>query len=268
MLCRALAFFKRDLLIALSYRLQFIAQLAGILVSTMLFFFVGQLVDQGQARQLEPYGGDYFAFVLIGVAFADYLFVSINSFADEIRKGQMLGTIEAMLVTPLSSTGILMYSSLYNFAFTSLRVLLYLAMGSILFGLELRLNDLFAFALILGLTIVSFWGIGLVSAAFVLVFKQSSPLNWLLTSASGLFGGVMFPIEVLPGWLKPVSALLPITYSLEAMRQVLLNGAAFSAIQREVVCLGLFAVVLMGAGLAAFAYGLVIARKQGSLLHY
>lgn len=265
---RAFAFLKRDVAIDLSYRLRLPAQFASVLITTVLFFFVGKLVGPGQAGVMEQYGGDYFAFVLIGVAFTDYLFVAVNSFGDEIRKGQMLGTLEAMLVTPLSSTGILVYSSLYQFVFTTLRVVVYLATGVLFFGVQLHVSHVATLLFVLVLTILSFWGIGLLSAAFVIVFKQKSPISWAVGALSGLFGGVMFPVEILPAWLKPVSALLPITYSLEAMRMVLLDGAGMSGIYNQILILFVFTVVLMGGGLAMFHRGMKIARKQGSLLYY
>lgn len=265
---KALAFLKRDFLIAVSYRMKFLTQIAGIFISTLMFFFVSRLVGKGAANQLEPYGGDYFAFVLIGVAFTDYLIVSINSFSEEIRGAQMMGTLEAVLTTPTPPTVILFSSSLYSFSFTTLRVILYLAFGFAFFGLEFQLTSFAAFVVVMVLTVFSFWGIGLVSAAFVIVFKHGSPINWLIGSASGLLGGVLYPVSMLPDWLKPVAHLLPITHALEAMRQVLLKGAPLGAVLDEVLILAVFAVVFFSIGIFAFKAGLRIAEKEGSLLHY
>lgn len=267
-LIKPLAFLKRDFLIDISYRLNFLLQIVGIFISTLMFFFLSRLVGSGIANQLEPYGGDYFAFLLIGVAFTDYLSVSIGSFASQIRNAQVMGTLEALLVTPTSVPAILFSSSLYNFSFTSLRVILYLTFGVLIFGLKLHVTSLFAFMVIMTLTILAFAGIGLLSAAFIIVFKQGNPISWLIGVASGLLGGVIYPVTVLPSWLKPCAYLLPITHALEAMRQVLLMGANFSAIYTEILSLSLFVLLLLPSGLLAFGYGLKIARKEGSLIHY
>ncbi len=265
---KSIAFIKRDFLIAASYRLKFLLQIAGIFLSTLMFFFLSKLIGQGVSIQLEPYGGDYFAFVLIGIAFTDYLSVSLGSFANQIRSAQMMGTLEALLVTPTSVPSILFSSSLYNFLFTSIRVILYIAIGALLLGLRLHITSLFAFLLVMTLTILAFSGIGLLSAAFIIVFKQGSPISWLMGTASGLLGGVFYPVSVLPAWLKPFSFLLPITHALEAMRQVLLNGAGLGAVINEITILSLFVMILLPTGLQSFGYGLKIARKEGSLIHY
>jgi ABC-2 type transport system permease protein len=75
-------------------------------------------------------------------------------------------------------------------------------------------------------------------------------------------------VSVLPSWLKPYVNLLPITHALEAMRQVLLKGETFSAIYNEILALSIFVILLLPLGLFAFGYGLNLARKEGSLIHY
>lgn len=268
MLAKPLAIFKRDFLIATSYRLKFFMQIIGILVSSLMFFFLSRLVGTGMENQLAPYGGDYFSFVLIGVAFGDYLTLSLSSFSAEIRNAQVLGTLEALLVTPTSVATILFSSCIYNFSFTSIRIFLYLIAGVMLFGLQLHITSLPAFFIIFILTILAFSGIGLMSAAFIIVFKQGSPINWLMTTSAGLIGGVLYPVSVLPSWLEPYSNLLPITHALDAMRQILLNGASLGDVIFEAQILVTFSLILLPLGLISFRYGLNVARKDGSLTHY
>jgi len=118
------------------------------------------------------------------------------------------------------------------------------------------------------LTILAFSGIGLLSAAFITVLKQGSPISWVIGTASGLLGGVFYPVTVLPSWLQSYAYLLPITHALEAIRKVLLKGATFSAIYNEILALSIFVMLLFPLGLFAFSYGLKLARKEGSLIHY
>jgi len=268
MVDHALAFLKRDLRIAWSYRLQFLAQAGGIFITTLVFFFMGKMITPQQSPQIAMYGGDYFAFSLVGLAFADYLMISVNGFADEVRRGQVQGTFEALLTTPVAPLAVLLYSSLSSFLFTTLRVLFYLALGVYCFDMQWRLASPALFGLVFVLTVASFWGLGLLSAAFVIVFKQSSPINWALGPLAGLLGGVMFPVQLLPDWLKWVADLLPITWALEAFRQVLLNGAGFAQIKTECFALLLFAAIFLLCGITAFRFGLRYAQKDGSLLHY
>ena len=134
--------------------------------------------------------------------------------------------------------------------------------------MKLNFGSLGAFIIIMILTILAFAGIGLISAAFFVVFKQGSPISFVMSTASGLLGGVFYPVNVLPSWLEPLSNLLPITHALEAMRQVMLNGATLAQVGNQAALLALFAAILLPLGLGAFAYGLKTAKVDGSLIHY
>jgi len=89
-----------------------------------------------------------------------------------------------------------------------------------------------------------------------------------MAMSSGLLGGVLYPVTVLPDWLKPFSAILPITHGLEAIRQILLNGADIVTIRYQLLILSILSVLSITAGIASVYYGLRIAKKEGSLLHY
>lgn len=265
---RALAFLKRDVLIAWSYRFKFLGQSGAMLTTTLVFFFLGKLITPQQSGQIAAYGGDYFAFSLVGLAFADYMMISVNGFADEIRQGQLQGTLEALLSAPISPLAILVLSSLSSFLFTTLRVVFHLGLGIFFFDMHWNLASWPLFLFVFMLSVLSFWGIGLLSAAFVILFKQTSPITWAMGPVSGLLGGVMFPVQLLPEWLRWVADLLPITWALEAIRRVLLSGADFYQVKTQCLVLAFFAVGFLLCGMAAFHASLRHAQKEGSLLHY
>lgn len=67
-----------------------------------------------------------------------------------------------------------------------------------------------------------------------------------------LFGGVLFPITILPNWLQKISYLLPITYSLRAIRHALLQSYSFQALSFDILMLALCSVVLLPLSIYAF----------------
>jgi ABC-2 type transport system permease protein len=262
------AFVVRDFKLQVSYRLAFLLQCFGILFSVASFYFVALLFGEAAAPHLQAFGGDYFAFVLVGIAFMRYQGVAMSTFAATIRRGQMMGTLEAMLVTPTRLSTVLLSSSLWSFAFTSLQVLIYLLLGAFLFGADLGHANLLAAMVIQALTILAFSGIGILSASFTMVFKRGDPINFLFGSVSTLLAGVLYPITVLPDWLQPVSYLLPLTYSLQAMRRAILTGESLSAVASDVVALVLFTAILLPMSFVAFRYAVKRAKIEGSLTQY
>ncbi|HEU4400559.1 MAG TPA: ABC transporter permease, partial [Candidatus Polarisedimenticolia bacterium] len=125
-----LAFIKRDFLTEVSYRTSFILQFLGILFSVLIWYFIAGVV---KAPPTTPGldGMDYFAYVLLGLAFYHYLSSAMMSFASKVRTEQTTGTLEAMLVTPTPTGTIVLGSSLWDFLMTSIKVIVYLAVGRI-----------------------------------------------------------------------------------------------------------------------------------------
>jgi ABC-2 type transport system permease protein len=262
------AFIKKDFRVATSYRLNFFMQFFGVLFSSTLFFMVSQMIGTEKLPSLAQYGSDYFTFLLVGVALTDYFTVATSAFASEIRGAQVVGTLESLLVTPTSIATILLSSFLYRLLITSVRIFLYFLVGITLFDANLNLNNLPAIATTFFLILLPFVGIGLISASFIIVLKQGSPISSIVSISSGLLGGVLYPVQVLPDWIQPVSQFLPITHGLEAMRQILINDGGFVEIGHQLLVLSCFALLFMGSGIFSIIVAVRIARKEGSLLHY
>jgi len=264
----ATAFLRRDLSQALSYRLSFLLQLVGIFSSMAIFYFVSLLLGSAAAPQLEAYGGDYFSFVLIGLAFTGYMGLSLSSFAQGIREGQVMGTLEIMLLSPTRLSAILLSSSLWSYVLTTLRVVVYLSLGVLVFGVSLSQANFLTALVVLVLSITSFSGIGILSAALVLVVKKGDPVAWLFGGMSSLLAGVYYPVSVLPDWLEPLSRLLPLTYALDAMRLAMLKGSSLYEVRFDILVLLGFTVVLTPLAFLVFRKALKRAKMDGSLIQY
>jgi ABC-2 type transport system permease protein len=265
---KAIAFLQKDWRVAVSYKLQFFSSIFGVLITTMVFYFLSDFLGQNLPKTIHQYGGNYFAFIIVGIALADYLIVSTDSFSNAIRSGQVNGTFEALLVTPTSILTILFSSYLYPFLFTTFRISTYIILGILFCGVKFKIYNLWLCLFALVMTLLPFWGLGLLSAAFIIVFKQGSPISWLMGISSTLLGGVLYPVSSLPNWLEPFSYMMPLTYGIEAMRKVLLANATFGAVRNEMIVLFCFSVVLLATGIVSVKYSLKLARRQGTLLHF
>lgn len=263
----AWAFVRRDFKIAISYRTAFALQVMGIFAAVPVFYFMGGLVEGAEVEALVPYGGSYFAFLLIGVALLDYLAISLSSFAQSLRESQLTGTLEIVLLSPTSLMEVLVCSSLWFFLFTSFRFVLYVLVGA-LFGLELGRLDIVAAVAVLAMGILSFIPFGVFTASLVMLIKRGESLNTVISGASMFFGGALFPVASMPEWLQWISKLLPFTYALEGLRQAIQRGATVSDLASELGMLALFAAVLLPLSLATFAMAVRHTRKTGSLGHY
>jgi len=262
------AFLIRDFYTEASYRFSFLITVAGIFFNAFVFYFLAQLIGDAAAPLLAAYKGDYFAFVLIGVAFGSYFGVGLTSFAGALRQAQTTGTLEAMLMTPTPVSWLIVGSAAWSYLFTTFRVLVYLLIGTLLLGVNLGGANYLGALAGLALAIVAFASIGILAASVIMVIKRGDPLTGLLAQLANLIGGVFYPVEILPAWLQWAAKLLPITYALRAMRLALLAEASWRELAPDLLALALFCAVLFPLSLLAFRFAVNRARVDGSLAHY
>lgn len=262
------AFLRRDIAQEMSYRLSFFLQLLGIFPLVLMFFFLSRLVGDDISGPLRPYGGQYFPFVLIGIAAQNYLTLSLTTFSSSLRESQLSGTLEAVLVTPVGIPTFLLGSSLYSFVLNSVRIFLYLGLGVLLFQVKFDWSQAPVVFSTLLLTIPAFCSVGIFSASFIILFKKGDPLNWGFAVISWLLGGVYYPVDILPGWLHEAAWFLPMTHTLESLRMSLLQGQGFPSVGDHLFFLGLWAALGLPLSFLCFRLALKRARIQGSLGHY
>jgi len=265
---RVLALLKKDFLVESSYKLPFLFNIFGVLVSILSYFFIDRLFGSKIVSHLEEFGVNYFSYVLLGMAFFSYIGVGLGSFSSRIQLEQTQGTLEAILLTPTKISTILFSMALWNLFFATVDVAIYIALGIFLFKISFAHVNLLSTALILILTIVSFSSLGILSASFIMVFKRGNPVGWVINNLEGLIGGVYFPITVLPEWLQFLAKFFPITYAIRAIELSVYKGYSPAALSEEIGFLLAFSVLLFPLSLATFKYAVKKARQEGSLGYY
>ena len=259
---KAWAFFRRDLLTDLSYKLSFALQALHILLGIAAYYFLARLLGESTPDGYAP-----FPFLLVGMAVNGYMTTALVCFTQAVKGHQVTGTLKSVLATRTSPVTFIVLSSLYPFARGTVDGLIYL-LGGGAFGLPLGQVNLPATLLLFGVSLLAFGSIGILSATFTLIFKRGDPLLWLFVSLSWLLGGVFYPREVLPPFLQQLAQLLPITYTIDAMRATLLEGSTVAEIFPQIRALALFAFVGVPVSLVGFHLGVRRARVTGTLSHF
>lgn len=261
----ALAYLERDFRVAWSYRSSFFIQYLMMPFSLIGTRFLADLV--GPRDVLAQYGGDYFAFALIGAALQIAMYPCLTVFRGAVREAQVLGTLEAILMTRSRAASTVAYSGLYQLLQVSVQPMVIIPLVGFALGAHFAWSNAPAALAVLVLALVGFAGMGLCSAAFTIAFKQSEPFTVGLVSVSTLLSGVIFPIDLLPEPLRWVSLVLPLTHAAEAMRGIFISGAAVSNLEVHIAVTAAYAAFLP-LGLLAVSRALEYARERGSLGQY
>ncbi len=254
-------------LTASSYRVSMVLSLFGILVSVVPVYFVAKALQPLMGTVIKGEAHEYFAFVLVGTVAFSFIPLAVSALPNTINSSINSGTLESVLGTPTGISAMLVGMMGYNFAWTTVRALLTLLAGWIL-GASIGWTQLPSAFFVLLLIIMAYVPLGLISAAAYLAFRTSGPLPTAVVIVSSLLGGVYYPTHVVPSWLESVSAAIPLTYGLRALRRILLEHASLAAVRSDVAILLVMTVLLFGAGVWVFSAAMRYARRTGSLSYY
>ncbi|HJX90863.1 MAG TPA: ABC transporter permease [Pyrinomonadaceae bacterium] len=215
--------------------------------------------------------------LVVGALLWNYLSWLYQEIAMSIAYERWEGTLEYTFMAPVSRLVHLLGVSLYsliNSVITSLIVLV----GLVLFtNLTLRGVNLFGVLVVVAVSTLAFIGLGLIAAIFpVMSAERGAEATHIFQGSLLLVSGVYYPIEVLPRWMQPLSAISPATYTLSACRKLFgvgisgstperLAGVPLSDVSHELFVLALMGVVLLPFGLWVFIKVEAWAKRAGKL---
>src|SRR3990170_8171300 len=208
---------------------------------------------------LESYHISFTTYLLIGIAFNTYLSQSLTLIQRTINPW----SLEEVLVSPTSVATFIAGSSLWGFIWSTGVIAIYLAVGALAFGVVLNIN-LAGTVLVLALGIGTFIGFSMIGAGILILTKQGDPVTTLITIATGLFGHVLFPPQVMPAQLQIISYFVPQYYFFTAIR-LMLTGWSIEMILPQIIILVIMCAVILPLGYAVYSWCLKTARKNGTL---
>jgi ABC-2 type transport system permease protein len=237
------------------------------------------LVTSATVALIGVAAGDYqlTLTLVVGALLWNYLSWLYNEIAMSIAYERWEGTLEYTFMAPVSRLvhllGISLYS-LLNSIITSVIVLT----GLVLFtGLNLHGANLLGVMIVVAVSTIAFVGLGLIAAVFpVMSAERGAEATHIFQGSLLLVSGVYYPIEVLPKWLQPLSAISPATYTLSACRKLFgvgssgstpghLAGAPLSDVSHELLILAIMGAVLLPFGLWVFIKIEEWAKRTGKL---
>ncbi len=260
------AFLRRDWINETSYRGMLLIETLGVGSSLILFYSIGRLVG-GQPESLREYGGEYFPFALVGLAVSGYFSISLSSASNRLRQAQTTGTLEAMFVTATSPARLLALSTSWDYLLATLRLAVFVSVGVLAMGVDFELN-IWAALPVIALSLVTFIALGLIAASFILVVKRGDSIAILGNIVTTVFGGVLFPISLLPDWARPVSYLIPLSWALDGLRRAALVGSGPRDIAGSLTALAISTALLVPIAWLSLRWATDRVRRDGSLGHY
>jgi ABC-2 type transport system permease protein len=259
------AFMRRDFLTMLSYRVAFIGDLLAISIQAVMFGFVAELVDPSALPTYNGVSTGYFEFVMIGVVITTVSGLLLQKVSMAIRQEQMMGTLEALLVTPSSPTTVQAGSAAFDLLFIPIRMAALLLIVAVTLGLGFEPSGIAPSIVLLMCFVPFIWGLGLVAAAVIVTFRRGGGMIGFVMSVLGLASGAFFPLALLPAWVQKLSEANPVAIVMEGTREALIGGAGWEGVGSDALILLPLSGAAMFAGMAAFRAALAREHRRGTL---
>ena len=171
----------------------------------------------------------FFTFILTGVSFL---------------RERSQGTLERVLTTPVGRADILVGYLLGFLIFAALQSLMILLFTIVVLQVDYQGSLWQIFVLLLVLTIVAV-NLGIFISTFARNELQVVQFIPIVFAPQVFLSGVILPVDQLPGYFQAVADVLPLTYAVEGLRDIMLRGHSLGDVGLELSVLVAYAVVLL-----------------------
>jgi len=215
-----------------------------------------------------------FPYIYLGNAFYMYVGAVMTGVSwAVIDDREHYRTLKYMYVAPIRIPLYLMGRAVARFLTGSFSVLITIVFGVLFLHVPIVLSEvnwlLFFVSLIMGVVLLALMGLTLAGVTLLLA-RHGDYLGDAVAGGLYLFSGAVFPLDVLPAWLRPLGYAMPITYWLELLRRSLVGSVAqafptLSSISNYQLLLILGGMIVLAAVIAVvtFRYCDKQARERG-----
>jgi ABC-2 type transport system permease protein len=207
-------------------------RIATSLVQPLLFLFVlgGGLQQLSQA---STGGVDLKTFMYPGILCIAVMFTAMFS-AASIVWDREFGFLREMMVAPVRRSSIVIGKCLGGATVSSLQGVILIALAGAVHVpyAPLLLLGIFGLQLLLAFSITAF---GVMVAARIKQMQAFMGVMQMIVTPMFFISGALYPVAHLPGWLKVLNRIDPLTYAVDPMRRLVFSHLHVSATATRVL---------------------------------
>lgn len=164
------------------------------------------------------------------------------------------GTLEQLLVTPVSRLGLMLGKLVPYAVLGAFETAMVLFVMWAIFGVPIN-GSLVLLCVLAPIFLFTGLGLGLLISTFAQNQAQAFQVSFLVILPSILLSGFFFPRESMPAPIYPVTAIIPVTYFLEILRGIIIRGVGWSGVWQQ-------SLILCAIGLAVITIATLRFQKR------
>ncbi|HVP20237.1 MAG TPA: ABC transporter permease [Anaerolineaceae bacterium] len=176
------------------------------------------------------YNTPIFAYIYIGNAFYRYVGDVMTGISFTIIEDrEHYRTLRYIYTAPIVVPFYLLGRGVARFLTSSFAVVVVMGAGILFLHLPFDLQKvdwlLFLVGLLVGVVMLAMLGL-ILAGITLLIVNHNYAIGDAVSGALFLFSGAIFPLDVLPVWLRPIGFIIPVSYWLELLRRALIGNVA------------------------------------------
>lgn len=183
-------------------------------------------------------------FVVPGIVAMLVTVFSMFFTAIAIVKEKEEGTLEQLLVTPISSLQLIIGKTLPYVIISFIDGIFIMILARLWFNIPMVGSLWLLFGFLLAF-ILSTIGLGIFISTVSQTQMQALFLSWFFMVLMFILSGFFIPIENMPNWVQFLSYLDPLRYLITVIREIFLKGSRFQHLWREGAAMLTFGIVII-----------------------
>lgn len=176
--------------------------------------------------------------------------LSVGSVLVQWRKQ---GILRRLAATPLRPVELVSAQILAYVALSIAQGAVLLLVAHAVFGVTVA-GSMWALALTMTLGALAMLAVGFVIGSFAPNQQVAQSLTYLISFPMMFLSGTYFPTSSAPAFLTPVIKAMPLSYLIDALRNIMNNGASVAAMQTNLLVLAAWTVVALIVSITAFRW--------------
>jgi ABC-2 type transport system permease protein len=219
------------------------SRLAQLVVDNVLKGAAGR-ADPWHAREelIEVPGSRYVDWLIPGIISLGIMNNGLWSIGFMTVQARLRKLLKRLAASPMQKRDFLMAPILARLAFLGPEVAVPLIFGSIAFGMPIR-GDIASIAVVAIFGALMWGALGMLMGSRARTFEAASGLMNLMSVPMWVLSGVFFSSSNFPDAVQPAIQALPLTALVDAMRDVILEGASLTSIWHELAILAAWTVL-------------------------
>jgi ABC-2 type transport system permease protein len=205
------------------------------------------------AKSTNTSGLSSFDYVFSGLMGFSILSLGIFGPTNVFPELKKQGVLRRIHITPIRVWQYFTANVLSSAAIGLLSIAIMFIVALTVFHLKMH-GNYFELGVVVVLGVVTLYGIGLAIGGWAKDINQAAPLSNLVSFPMMFLSGAFFPRFLMPVWLQHISAILPLTPVIDAMRMIITENKHLWELGPQLGLIALWAVIIYAIAFRTFRW--------------